>query len=334
MPIVRIACGRPLMDALSDVLRAVRLTGAVFFEISATDPWVAETPRGDAIVVKIFPGSQHLIPYHVVTHGSCWAWALDEPPVHLGAGDIVVFPHGNAHVLSSAPGMRSAPDLKRYRAPVDGQLPFHVSMGDASAATSAQIVCGYLGCDTLPFNPLLAALPPVIRMSDRNGGSLAALFGFALGESKEPRIGGESVLGRLSELMFVEVVRRYLETVPPERTNWLAGLRDPLVGLALTALHRTPARDWSLDSLAREIGTSRSVLAQRFAQLVGQSPMQYLQRWRMQLAANQLRDGVDTIATVAEVAGYDSESAFSRAFKRVVGMPPSDWRKQPVLREG
>jgi AraC-like DNA-binding protein len=320
------------MDALSDVLQAVRLTGAVFFEISAAEPWVAETPPGTAIVGTIFPDTQHLIPYHVVVSGDCWAWALGEPPVHLSAGDIIVFPQGDAHVLSSAPGMRGAPDLAFYRQPTDSQLPFRMSMGDA-ATTSAHIVCGFLGCDARPFNPLLDALPRVVRVSDRGGGTLAAFFAFALAESKEPRIGGEATLGRLSELMFVEVIRRYVESLPPERANWLAGLRDSFVGLALTALHRDPARDWSLASLAREVGISRSVLAERFTRFVGQPPMQYLMHWRMQLATGHLLSGLDNVASVAERVGYDSEAAFGRAFKKVVGVPPGEWRKHGPVRD-
>lgn len=321
------------MDPLSNVLQVIRLTGAVFFEVRASEPWVAESPPGASIVGTIFPGTQHLIPYHVVTTGSCWAWALDEPPIHLTAGDIIVFPHGDAHVLSSAPGMRGVPDIALYRPPTDGQLPFRLAMGDA-ARTSAQIVCGYLGCDERPFNPLLAALPRVIHVSDREGGELAVFFGFAVAESREPRIGGEATLGRLSELMFVEVIRRYVETLPPERENWLAGLRDSLVGIALTALHRNPARDWSLTLLASEVGISRSALAERFTRFVGQPPMQYLMHWRMQLATNQLLNSVDNVAAVAERVGYESEAAFSRAFKKVVGVPPGEWRKhQPSVGE-
>ena len=150
---------------------------------------------------------------------------------------------------------------------------------------------------------------------------------FAVAESKEPRIGGECVLGRLSELMFVDVVRRYLESLPAERTGWLAGLRDPFVGRALTALHGSPARDWTLESLAREVGLSRSALAERFTEFVGQPPMQYLANWRMQLAANHLLTGTDNVAEIAERVGYESEAAFSRAFKKTVGVPPSQWRK-------
>lgn len=317
------------MDSLSSVLDAVRLTGVVFFEVQASDPWVAETPPGASIVGSIFPGSQNLIPYHAVTSGSCWAWALDEPPVHLSAGDIVVFPHGDAHVVSSAPGMRGIPDMKLYRTPRDRQLPFHVRMGAETGAVSAKIVCGFLGCDARPFNPLLTALPRIIRVSATNGGPLAAFFELARNEAKEEGIGGETMLGRLSELMFVQVVRRYLETVPEERASWLSALRDPFVGVALAALHGDPSRDWTLNSLAEEAGLSRSRLAERFTHLVGRSPMQYLLHWRMQLASNRLRESTDTIAAVAHGAGYESEVAFSRAFKKVVGMPPSEWRSRP-----
>jgi AraC-like DNA-binding protein len=229
-------------------------------------------------------------------------------------------------VMSSAPGMRRSPDLALYRPPANGQLPFSMSVGN-SGGEPVDFVCGFLGCDARPFNPLLEALPRVIHVSDRAGGTIAAFVQFALAESKQPRIGGESVLGRLSELMFVDVVRRYLETLPVDRTGWLAGLRDPFVGRALTALHRSPARDWTLEGLAHEVGLSRSALAERFTQLVGQPPMQYLTNWRMQLAANDLLSGMDTVAAIADRVGYESEAAFSRAFKKAVGTPPSQWRK-------
>jgi AraC-like DNA-binding protein len=315
------------MDALSDVLRAVRLSGAVFFDVQASEPWVAETPAGASIVGGMFPGSEHLISYHVVTYGSCWASVAGEPPIELTTGDVVVFPHGDAHAMSSAPGMHNPPDLALYRRSNDRQLPFSISVGD-SGAESARFVCGFLGCDARPFNPLLAALPAVIRVSDRVGGAIGTFVQFAVAESKQPRIGGEVVLGHLSELMFVDVVRRYLETLPADRTGWLAGLREPFVGRALTALHRNPARDWTLDSLARDVGLSRSALAERFTQFVGQPPMQYLANWRMQLAANYLGSGTDSVAAIAQRVGYESEAAFSRAFKKTVGTPPSAWRKR------
>ena len=317
------------MDALSDVLRAVHLTGAVFFDVHASQSWVAETPPGQSIVGKIFPGADHLIPYHVVTTGDCWAGLIGEQPVHLSPGDVVVFPHGDAHVVSSQPGMRSIPDMTLYRRPSDGQLPFSISMGAKEAAEQpANIVCGYLACDARPFNPLLAALPRVIHVTDRDGGAIGAFVRFAITEAKERRPGGEAVLEHLSELMFVDVVRRYLETLPSDRTDWLAALREPFVGRALTALHRSPARAWTLESLAHEVGLSRSALAERFTAFVGQPPMQYLGNWRMQLAANDLRRTTDGVATVADRVGYESEAAFSRAFKKAVGMSPSEWRKR------
>jgi AraC-like DNA-binding protein len=313
------------MDALSDVLRAVRLSGAIFFDIRAGEPWVAATPPGAAIVGSLFPGSEHLISYHVITHGACWASLQGEPPLRLTAGDIIVFPHGDPHVLSSAPGMGAAPELARYRRPHDGQLPFTITMG-ATETPSVRFVCGFLGWDARPFNPLLSALPRLIRVSDHADGALAAYVRFALAEAKEPRIGGEGVLSRLSELMFVDVVRRYLESLPSGQTDWLAGLRDPYVGRALAALHRNPARAWTLPTLARAAGLSRSALAERFTQFVGRPAMQYLTHWRMQLAANQLRSGTDRVAAIADRVGYESEAAFSRAFKKAVGTSPGQWR--------
>ena len=313
------------MDALSDVLRAVRLTGAVFFDVHTVDPWVAETPPGATIVGRMFPDADHLIPYHVVTSGGCWGGLVGEPPVRLDAGDVLMFPHGDAHALSSAPGMRDAPRLALYRKPSEVQLPFSIALG-SSPGVCSHIVCGFLACDARPFNPLLAALPPVIHIRAADTGALGVFVQYAVAESHRPRIGGACVLEHLSELMFVDVVRRYLETLPEDRTGWLAGLREPFVGRALEALHRSPATDWTLESLAREVGLSRSALAERFTQYVGMPPMQYLTQWRMQLAATHLLSGRAGIAEVAERVGYASEAAFSRAFKRAVGRSPGDWR--------
>ena len=323
------------MDALSDVLRAVRLTGAIFFDVRASEPWVAETPPGASIVGRMFPGAEHLISYHVITMGGCWASVDGEPPLRLSTGDVVVFPHGDQHGLSSTPGRRDVPNLTHYYRPTDAPLPFSLRVGDKEEA-SAQLVCGFLACDARPFNPLLSALPRVLHVTASAGGAIGAFVQLALSETRERRPGGECVLGHLSELMFVDVVRRYLQTLPEDRTGWLAGLRDPHIGRALAVMHHTPERDWSLDSLAREAGLSRTSLAERFTQFVGQPPMQYLAKWRMQLAATELRRGTETIATIAERVGYDSEAAFSRAFKKLLGRSPSHFRKPrpepPALR--
>lgn len=314
------------MDALSDVLRAVRLKGAIFFDVHASDPWAAETPAGQEIVGRMFPAAEHLICYHAITQGTCWAAVTGEPPLLLRAGDVVVIPHGHAHVLSSAPGLRGEHDVSRYRAPNELELPVTISMG-GGAPESAGFVCGFLGCDARPYNPLLGALPRVFKVSDPVDGPLGAYVQIALMESKRPRIGSQSVLGRLSELMFVDVIRRYLETLPSDRLDWLAGLRDPYIGRALGEIHRNPAADWSLESLARRVAMSRSAFAEHFTRFVGTPPMQYLTNWRMQVAAAQLLSTTDSVTAVANSVGYDSEAAFSRAFKKVVGAPPSEWRK-------
>lgn len=314
------------MDALSDVLRAVRLRGAIFFDVHASDPWAAETPAGGQIVGRMFPRAENLIAYHAITHGMCWAVVGDEPPLLLRQGDVVVIPHGDAHVLSSKPGLRGTQDVGRYRAPNELELPVSISMGDG-ASESAGFVCGFLGCDTRPYNPLLGALPRLFKVTDQPEGPLYAYVQIALAESKKPRIGSQSVLGRLSELMFVDVIRRYLETLPPERHDWLAGLRDPCIGRALAQMHRDPARHWTLQALARNVAMSRSTFAEQFTRFVGMPPMQYLANWRMQIAASQLLGTTDSVMIIANRIGYDSEAAFSRAFKKAVGAPPSEWRK-------
>jgi AraC-like DNA-binding protein len=314
------------MDALSDVLRAVRLNGAIFFDVHASDPWAAETPAGSQIIRRMFPAAENLICYHVITHGTCWAAVANEPPMLLKAGDVVVIPHGHANVLSSAPGLRGDQDVSRYRAPNELELPVSISMG-GGMPESAGFVCGFLGCDVRPYNPLLSSLPRLFKVSDPVGGPLGAYVQIALTESKRPRIGSESVLGRLSELMFVDVIRRYLETLPSDRLDWLAGLRDPQIGRALTEIHRDPAHPWTLESLAHKVAMSRSAFAEHFMKFVGTPPMQYLTNWRMQVAANQLLSTTDSVMAVANRVGYDSEAAFSRAFKKVVGAPPSKWRR-------
>ncbi len=318
------------MDALSDVLRAVRLTGALFFDVQASEPWVAETPPGPSIVGRIFPGADHLVSYHVVTHGSCWATLAGEAPIRLSTGDIVVFPHGDPHAMSSRPGMHAAPALELYQRTAETQLPFAMALG-SSQAESARFVCGFLGCDARPFNPLLAALPKVIHISAQAGGAIGAFVQVAVAEARERRPGGECVLSHLSELMFVDAVRRYLETLPPGQIGWLAALREPFVGRALAALHGRPAHDWTLESLSREAGLSRTSLAERFTEYVGLPPMQYLANWRMQRAATELRAGTDSIAEVAARVGYASDAAFSRAFKKALGVPPSQWRTRQAV---
>jgi AraC-like DNA-binding protein len=318
-------------DALSDLLRTVRLTGATFFDVVAKAPWVAEQPPREKILPKILPGAEHLIAYHVVTEGRCFTNLIGEAPIAVEAGEVIVFTRGDQHVLSSNPGMRADPGAPSpHDATPGGQLPFFFNIG-GDGPTSARFVCGFLACDARPFNPLLDNLPPIIKAGDPKGiddGWLGQFIRLAMMEAAEKRAGGESVLAKLSELMFIEVVRRHLEALPPEQAGWLAGLRDPFVGKALSLLHARPAYDWTIEELAREAGLSRSVLAERFSELVGVPPMLYLAKWRMQIASALLAGGSTNLATVANEIGYGSEAAFSRAFKKMVGVPPSAWRRR------
>jgi AraC-like DNA-binding protein len=318
-------------DALSDVLRTVRLTGATFFDVVATAPWVAEQPPRETILPQILPGAGHLVAYHVVTEGRCFANIIGEEPIELEAGEVIVFTRGDPHVLSSSPGMRSDPAAQRTLDAATSQLPFFINYG-GDGPVAAKFACGFLACDARPFNPLLDNLPPIIKAANKQGsdeGWLGQFIRLAMIESADKRAGGESVLAKLSELMFIEVVRRHLEALPPEQAGWLAGLRDPFVGKALSLMHGGPAHSWTIEELAREVGLSRSVLAERFADLVGMPPMQYLANWRMQIGSALLAAGTANIATVAAATGYGSEAAFSRAFKKMVGVPPSAWRRRP-----
>jgi AraC-like DNA-binding protein len=289
---------------------------------------VAEAPPASTIAPYILPGVDHVIEYHVVLAGSCWAGVVGGPAVRLQAGDVILFPQGDAHVVSSAPGMRGEPDGQALRAAQAGPLPIAIRL-DGGSDDRTHIACGFLGCDARPFNPLLAALPRVVHLTRASSDDhrLEELVKLAVLESSERRGGGGAVLSRLSELLFVECVRRHLATLPPDQVGWLAGLRDEGVGRALTRLHASPAHPFTLDELAREVGMSRSVLAERFNRLVGVPPMQYLAQWRMQLAASLLASTSAGLAEIAERVGYGSEAALSRAYKRWVGVSPADWRR-------
>jgi AraC-like DNA-binding protein len=316
------------VDTLSDVLRAVRLTGAVYFTIDASSPWVVETMPGREIAPYVGAGVEHVINYHVVTAGAGWAGMVGEPPFRLETGDVIVFPQGDAHVLSSTPGMRARPELDFYKAANAQRVPLCLSLKGGGPEV-ARVTCGFLGCDARPFNPLLGALPRIIHLPAARQGQAAiqSLVTLALQESSSPRPGSEGVLSRLSELLVVEVIRFFSSESPDQRGGWLAGLRDPIVGRALGKLHEHPSESWSLVRLAKEAGASRSVLAERFAELVGMAPMQYLARWRMQIAAHMLRTSDVPLSEVAERVGYGSEPALSRAFKRALGVSPASYRR-------
>lgn len=322
------------VDVLSDVLRNVRLTGALFFPMEVSSPWVDEIPNASRFASIVLPRAQHVVSYHIVRRGRCWAALRGEPAVQLETGDILVIPHGDPYMMASAPDLRSnlsaeaALDFFRHMA--TGGAPLQVTEGGGGPERAA-VVCGFLGCDVRPFNPVLEALPRVLylkRRGARTNDRLSPLIEIALAESREPQAGSRCVLLHLSELLFVEVVRRYMDSLSSEHTGWLAGLRDPVVGRTLALLHNRPTHTWSLEKLAREIGVSRSSLAERFSDLVGQPPMRYLTRWRIQLACRLLSDNAAKVSGVAFDVGYHSEAAFSRAFKAVVGTSPDAWRRR------
>jgi AraC-like DNA-binding protein len=319
-------------DPLSEVLRTVKLTGALFFLIDATSPWGVEVPHAREFAPIILPGAQHVISYHIALEGAGYASIPGTAPVRFEAGDIVVFPHADPYSMLSRPGQ--APEmtidtaLDFFRAMAAGKLPFVIEEG-GGGPERAQFVCGFLGCDVRPFNPLLGMLPRLLHMPRPAGdGSdlLDRLVALTLAEAQARNPGAESIRLGLSELIFIEVIRRYVATRGADETGWLAGLRDPAIGRALALLHETPAADWTLDALAERVGMSRSVLAERFARLVGYPPMQYLACWRMQLAARLLSDGRQKIAAIGREVGSESEAAFSRTFKRIAGVSPAAWR--------
>jgi AraC-like DNA-binding protein len=319
------------MDVLSEVLRAVRLTGAIFFDVEARIPWVAHTPPVRDFARAVMPGSEHVIAFHILTRGSCWAEVVDGsvPPVRLYAGDLIVLPIGDEHVLCSAPGMRATPDLSRYARPVNGRLPFPVLVNEGGGPDTCHFVCGYFGCDSRPFNPVLEALPRMVHasVSPETQSWLSSLVRVAVQETEHRSAGGETMLAKLAELMFVEVIRKYIDGLPEDSRGWFAGLRDRRVGAALRLIHARPSEPLTLDSLARDVGLSRSVFAERFAHFVGVPPMHYLARWRLQLAAHLLEGNGYSIAAAAAAVGYESEAAFNRAFKKFVGIPPGAWRR-------
>jgi len=327
-------------DTLSDLLRAVRLRGALFFYVEGAHPWVAETPNQREVIPAILPGVDHMMEFHGVARGSCWAAIAGETPVRLDEGDLVIFPQGDAHVMSSAPGLRARNvDPGVFFTPRPPQLPFALSMNDEGDMTAlldgggrdkTTIVCGFLGCDARPFNPLLAALPRIIQMRGlaQESSWVGTFLRSVVEESNRKRPGGEAVLERMSEMLFVEVLRRYVDSMPADATGWLAGMRDASVGRALAVMHDRPAHAWTIERLGEAVGLSRSSLHERFVHFIGQPPMQYLAAWRMQLAAASLRDTDAKVIEVALHVGYENEAAFSRAFRRAVGESPAAWRRE------
>ena len=325
------------MDVLSDVLSAVRLTGAVFFDVDASPPWCGVSPGVEQIARRVMPDAERVIAFHAILSGSCWISLEGESavPFLANAGDVLVVPGGAPHVMGSARELKGNPDLSLYYRPIDALLPFNLTVhGGGGPEEHTRYICGFVGCDARPFNPLLASLPALMCVrKPSTGGWVTDLFRVALAEGSAKRPGSETLLAKISELLFVEVLRRHIEDLPEESRGWLSGLRDPHVSQALSLIHGRPTEPWTLEELAQQVGLSRAAFASRFTEFVEIPPMQYVARWRLQLAARLIEQGTSLANACAEV-GYESEAAFNRAFKRFVGVPPGAWRKRHQLQNG
>jgi AraC family transcriptional regulator, alkane utilization regulator len=327
------------MDALSDVLRLVRLGGAVYLNADFTAPWCVVGEVTPELCGAFLPRAERIVSYHLITEGSCCARLIDDPAstICVNAGELLVVPQGEAHLMGSSLEVAPASSdemLSRYLKTSPGEV---MKLGHGGGGAHTRLICGFLACDDTLTNPVLSALPRIFKVDMRNDAQSAWLessLKLAAAEAAEWRVGSAIVLARLSELLFVEAVRRCIDALPADRKGWLAGVSDRFVGRALALLHAQPTHDWTVDELARKAGLSRSALAQRFTQLLGQPPMQYLARWRLQIAAQELRNGTQSLAAIAERVGYESEAAFNRAFKREFGTPPASWRRSHAMTDG
>ncbi len=315
------------MDVLSEVLRAVRLEGALFFNAEFSAPWCICQSRSNEIAHYLSPQAGHVIIYHFLTEGRAYARLHGGQPVDLVAGDIVVFPHGDGHCLGNGSPERPVDSFKTFAKNVTDGLKL-ARFGGGGEIT--RFVCGYMACDPRLSEVFLAGLPKMLKVNVANEPSsqwLEHSIRFSVGEAGGADAGSSLVLARLSEVLFVETLRRYINSLPPEQTGWLAGARDPVIGQALALLHNEPAHEWTILSLARRLGLSRTRLAERFRHFLGEPPMAYLAQWRLKLGAELLRSTDQTVSEVAAAVGYGSEAAFNRAFKREFACPPAQFRR-------
>lgn len=314
------------MDALSDVLRVVRLSGGVFLEAQFTAPWCVSGQLASSDCKPYIEAPRQVIASHFVVAGRMQLQPEGGEVIEVQAGEIVLLPHNSAHAFGSQLNPVPIPARDIMQAPKGAGLTRIVHGGGGE---TTQLLCGFLGSDA-PFSPLLSALPSVLKLNVRStvsGAWMESSFRFAASQIAAGHLGSTTVIAKLSELLFVEAVSQYVAGLPAERRGWLAGLKDPQIGRALALLHARPTESWTAESLAQEVGMSRSVFAERFSTVVGQPPMQYLALWRMHMAAQNLRDGHRSVAQVGASIGYESEAAFSRAFKRQFGESPGSWRR-------
>lgn len=317
------------MDVLSEVLKTVKLDGAVFFHGEFSSPWCAREPDACTMASYLPANSQHVVIFHLVTDGRGYARIEgDGRPVSLSAGDIVMFPHGEAHLLGNGPPVTpidSAKQLQNVLA--EGRMLSQFGGG----GELTKVICGYMACDSRLSQTFLSGLPSILKINirDRPSGQwLEDTLRYSVKHAESSGPGGAAVVAKLSEALFAETLRQYIAQLPKTQTGWLAGVRDPEVGQALALLHRQPAQPWTIASLASAVGVSRSVLAERFRHYLSDTPIGYLTRWRLQLAAQLLATTSKSVAEVAGDVGYESEPSFNRAFKREFDLPPARYRSR------
>jgi AraC-like DNA-binding protein len=315
------------MDAFSQILTGVRLTGAVFFNAEFSSPWGFTAPPTSVLAADLAPGAAHLVLYHFVVDGSALVQVTDGESLKLEAGDIVIFPHGHQHHMTSVKGAKAPFPNYGIGAKVKARDLSPLQAG--GGGDTSRFVCGYMTCDPHLCRPVLEALPPVFKVNirtDSSGQWLESSIRHLVDEAASGRVGSEAMLAKLSEALFVDTLRRYVVCLPEQQTGWLAGTRDPIVGKSLSLLHGRLAHPWTIADLANEVGISRSALVERFTKYLSEPPMTYLTKWRLQLAARSLEKTSRGVAEIAADVGYDSEAAFNRAFKREFGQPPGRYR--------
>ena len=313
------------MDALSEVLKFVKLDSAFFHNAEFSAPWSFSSPDSCKLAPYINQSSGHVIVYHLLIEGKAYA-RLGRERLEVLPGDVVVFPHGDSHFLESGPCPQSVDVESELQRIVSLRLRLS-RFGGGGEVT--RFVCGFMTCEPNLSQVFLSGLPPMFKINirqEQSGQWLENSIRYSMGDTKSRDAGTEDVLARLCEALFMETLRRYMGLLPEKQTGWLAGARDTEVGKALAQIHRQPAVRWTIADLARKAGLSRSVLADRFRQCLGIPPGAYLTRWRLQLGAQMLRSTSHSVAQIATKVGYDSEQSFNRAFKRSFGCPPARYR--------
>ncbi len=314
-------------DALSEVLRGLRLTGAIFLRAEMSEPWGFRAPAAGEAAALLAPGTELLVPFHLVTDGTATVRVKGCEPVRLEPGEIVVLPHGDTHVLENGAAAQLVDTSALLPQILKGDV---LSERGGGGGPVTRFICGYVGCERQAEKLFLAGLPPVFKVVVRRDGStswIESAIRHLVSESESRRPGSRALLAKLAEALFIEALRRHMAELRREATGWLAAARDPAVGLALASMHREPTRAWTVAELAKRAAVSRTVFARRFAEVLGKTPLSYLASWRLWLGAKRLQSSDETVLEIALAVGYESEAAFNRAFKREFGLPPARYRR-------